>query len=151
MASIRFRQGGVWKDASSYRYRSGGQWLQPSRIMARISGAWVQVWQAFTAYISGGFNQTSAGNNRYQDIGSFNVQKSGGGAITSYSWAVNDYGGQLSFFQGANSANYSMRGPQYTPLQFNPTYDVVVGCTFVVDGVTRYAEQTFTYTGTGDM
>jgi hypothetical protein len=154
MASIKFRHGGVWKDASSYRFRHEGIWKTPSRIMARINGAWVQVWQALAVAVAGGFSQTSSGNNRYTDIGSFYVTRTPttSPAPTAWTWELNDTGGQLSFFSGATSANFSCRGPQWQFGNFNPTFQADVRCTVTIEGkqyTTPWA--TFYYTGSGDL
>lgn len=152
MPSMKYRQGGVWKDASSYRYRQGNEWKTPSRILARINGAWVEVWRALQVLVGGSFSATSSGNNRYTDIGSFYVTRvpTTSPAPTSYSWELNDTGGQLSFFSGATSANFSCRGPQYQFGNFNPTYQADIRCTVTIDGksyTTPWAS--FQYTGDG--
>ena len=107
-----------------------------------------------SVYVTGGFTQTSAGNNSYMDIGSFFVSRNPitSPAPTSWAWDINDTGGQLGFFSGATSANFSCRGPQWQFGNFNPTFQVDVRCTVTIEGkeyVTPWA--TFYYTGSGNL
>ncbi|UCR81429.1 hypothetical protein [Brevundimonas phage AA] len=146
--------GSSFVDIGSLKRWSGSAWEGVQTVKRWSGSAWETVWTALSVAVGGGFSQTSSGNNRYTDIGSFYVTRTPttSPAPTAWSWELNDTGGQLSFFSGATSANFSCRGPQWQFGNFNPTFQADVRCTVTIEGkqyTTPWA--TFYYTGSGDL
>lgn len=150
---LRVKHGGLIKDAVPYAKHS--EVVKPvQEIWTKFNGVLQRVWTALSVVVGGGFSQTSSGNNRYTDIGSFYVTRTPttSPAPTSWVWDINDTGSQLSFFSGATSANFSCRGPQWQVGNFNPTFQADVRCTVTIEGkeyITPWA--TFYYTGSGNL
>ena len=145
--------GSEWADISAYRRWTGSAWDTVQTLKRWSGSAWETVWTALSVAVAGGFSQNSSDNNLYTDIGNFFVTRTPttSPAPTAWSWELNDAGGQLSFFSGATSANFSCRGPQWQFGNFNPTLQADVRCTVTIEGkqyTTPWA--TFYYTGSGD-
>lgn len=153
MASIRFRQGGVWKDASSYRVRHNGAWITPSRIMARINGAWVQVWQAITGSIAGQIRPQRLGGSAsttYQDRGTLSIILTPAATPTSYRWFVTNDSHSMFFATGTNATCVGS-GPNYDQEGWTELGSATINCEVTVNGTVLLLTRSIGYTVPGGI
>lgn len=118
-------------------------------IWVRAASGLQKVWTSVTLVITGNMVSVPSGQ-FYRDQGEFSVTESGGAAITSRSWSIqNDTGGSLLSYSGADPNKFYVRGLFYNTS--DPTIvasaDIVVVAT--IGGSTYTQSKAITYTVSG--